>query len=107
MFLVRREDGISWDLQGFTFMGPVNRCEGGQCMCGAWGGAVSLLPSVPPWGSKLCLWSTKPSSQSVGLQTCGASWCISLRLRPPEVTSGLFLIHMVNHTPAPGWWQSW
>lgn len=50
MFLVRSEDGISWDLQGFTFMRPVNRCEGGQCMCGTWGGVVSPLPCGPILG---------------------------------------------------------
>lgn len=47
MFLGRSEDGISWDLQGFTFMGPVNRCEGGQSMCGAWGGVASFQPPSP------------------------------------------------------------
>lgn len=48
MFLVRSEDGISWDLQSFTFMRPVNRCEGGQC--GTWGGVVSPLPNRPILG---------------------------------------------------------
>lgn len=50
MFLVRSEDGISWDLQGFTFTGPVKRCEGGQCMCGTWGGIMSPPPLGPILG---------------------------------------------------------
>lgn len=68
MFLVRREDGISWDLQGFTFMRPVNRCEGGQCMCGAWGGAVPLLPLSPALGVK-----TVSMEHSSFIPVCGAS----------------------------------
>lgn len=57
MFLVRSEDGISWDLQGFTFMGPIKRCEGSQCMCGAVHRELCPHPhpSVPPWGLQLCL----------------------------------------------------
>lgn len=47
MFLVRSEDGISWDLQGFTFMGPIKRCEGGQCMCGAVHGELCVPPPSP------------------------------------------------------------
>lgn len=44
------EDGVSWGLRGFAFLRPVNRCEGGQSMCGSWGGFVSLLPLSPTLG---------------------------------------------------------
>jgi hypothetical protein len=50
MFLVRSKDGVSWGLQGFAFMRTVNRCEGGQSMCGSWGGLVCLLPLGPTLG---------------------------------------------------------
>lgn len=117
MFLVMSGARVSWDLRSFAFMRPVNRCEGGQSMCASWGGLVSLLPLSPTLGfpalsveHKAFVFSLKWTlSVWKGLLIIGDSWCISLRLRPLEVTSGSFLIHVVNHTPplAPGWWQLW